>query len=307
MLPVQQMVSNVMKALGQAEQAAAGNYEYSQAREEISSLRAAVNAAIQQDEAEASSFWTELSRLGRHTFNYFSERQRFNQQAAQAKASALAALAQVENFCNSNVAPHANVPARLTSDAAEWTMRSRQVRAMYNRAKRLTNVEGWSGEAREQYSAAAAVQANALSELEGVMVSTAAGAGAGATLNRAIFYVVGKAVRVATSRIKSAPGSNGDQYYLRTATATNECRSLLFELAGAVSGKVAAGSANALSSELAKTITLPNLLEVGSWPTGTSAAGRAPANTGDTVDPDGGSTNLNTGGGSGGGTPGVDL
>ena len=140
------------------------------------------------------------------------------------------------------------------------------------------------------------------------MQSTAAGARAGALLNRAIFYVVGKDVRLATGRINGAQGGGGGQYYTRTAKARNECNALLFELARAVSGEVAGGSSKNLSSELSNTISMPNLLKVGAWPTGTQGAGQSAADTSGGVTPDVDGTDLGSGGGGSGGTaPGVDL
>ncbi|MCC2593660.1 hypothetical protein LKO27_09615 [Tessaracoccus sp. OS52] len=301
------MLSRVMTAFGAAEKVAASSYEYPQVQQELSELRAAVMSAIQQDDNEAESFWTDLSRLATHTVNFFSERNRFNREANAVKSQALQALGRVESVCAARVGVHAGVPAQLDSDAEGWQQRARKVRQMRNDARRLRDVAGWEGLAHDQYTAAATVQINALSELEGIMISTGNGCTAGASLNRAIFYVVGKSIRQAAARIRSTPGSGGGQYYRRTSTARNECSSLLGEIMRAAGGEVAAGSIQSLSGELAKTVSLPNLLRVGSWPTGTTGADTTPANTADAVRPHGGDTNLNTGRGSGGNAPGVRL
>lgn len=305
MLDVQGLLSAIMAAIKSAEQAAAADYEFSEVRGEVSKLRRAVRDAIQRDENEASGFWFEMGRLGRHTLNYFAEKRRFEAQARMLKNQAFQALAAVERVIDSRVAPHATVPARLNSDAAEWDTRAQRVNAMQNTANRLRSVPGWSGDASGQYAMAATVQANALTELEGVMRSTATGARAGALLNRAIFYVVGKEVRLAAGRIDGAQGGGGGRYYARTAQARNECYALVGALAQAITGDVAGGSSRNLSRELARTISLPNLLEVGSWPVGTSGAGTSAADT-DGVTPNV-DTDLNAGGGSSRNAPGVNL
>ncbi|GAB3810988.1 hypothetical protein GCM10028820_01460 [Tessaracoccus terricola] len=300
------MLGAIMGAIKSGEQAAAANYEFSEVRSEVVKLRTAVTNAMQRDESEASGFWMEMGRLGRHTLNYFAEKNRFEAEARQLKNQAFQALQQVENFIDTNVAKHAPVPGRLVADAEGWDARAARVGEMQKVAQRLQNVEGWSGDARTQYTTAASVQSNALLELEGVMKSTGAGARAGALLNRAIFYVVGKDVRLAAGRINGAQGSGGGQYYTRTAKARNECYALLGELIQAITGDVAGGSSANLSNELRNTISLPNLLEVGSWPTGTSGAGQTAADT-NGVTPDVDDTNLSGGGGGGGNAPGVDL
>lgn len=306
MLFAQGVMARVMAALDGAERAAASSYEYREARAEVRDLRAAVEAAIRQDDSEASGFWVELSRLGRHTVNFFSERQRFNEQAARTKAAAMTALELVEQFFENNVAKHAGVPAALEADAERWNANANKVRGLQNSAVRLLGVEGWDGDARVEYSTAVKVQVNALSELRGVMRSAGTGADMGAALNRAIFYVMGKKVRLTTNRIRSAPGSSGDQYYLRTAKAANECDALLIELLGALLGDVAEGSANTLRSELTRTVSLPNLLQEGAWPTGTGAANTSPADTGDGVSQEV-DVDLGSSAGSSGGRSGVDL
>lgn len=306
MLNVNAMLGAIMGAIKSGEQAAAANYEFSEVRSEVVKLRTAVTNAMQRDESEASGFWMEMGRLGRHTLNYFAEKNRFEAEAAALKNQALQALQQVENFIDSHVAKHAPVPGRLEADALAWHRRAKGVSGMQQVAARLQNVEGWTGDARTQYTTAASVQANALLELEGVMKSAGVGASAGAMLNRAIFYVVGKDVRLAAGRIDGAAGSGGGQYYTRTAKARNECYALLGQLARAITGDVAGGSSQNLSRELTNTISLPNLLEVGSWPTGTSGAGRTAADT-NGVTPDVDDTNLSGGNGGGGNAPGVDL
>lgn len=306
MFNVKVMLGAIMGAIESAEQAAAANYEFSEARAEVVKLRRAVENAIQRDENDASGFWFEMGRLGRHTLNYFAEKNRFEAEARMLKIQAFQALERVENLVEERVAKHASVPAHLNSDADGWDDRAERVKNMQQTAQRLQNVEGWSGDARSQYTTAAAVQSNALLELEGVMQSTAAGARAGALLNRAIFYVVGKDVRLAAGRINGAQGSGSGQYYTRTAKARNECGVLLFELAHAISGEVAGGSSKNLSSELSNTISMPNLLQVGAWPTGTQGAGQTAADTSEGVTPDFDDTNLGAGGGSGGAS-GVDL
>lgn len=282
-------VNRVMLAFTAAERVAAGSAEYADAVEpKLDRLDAAVKSAIAQDYAQAASFWTELGRVMKHPFTFLSERKRFYDEADARANEARDALTEVKLLCATKVGIHAEVPAKLRSDARQWLSRRGRVDDMAQRAVRLRDVSGWTGSAHDGYVAAATVQINALQELSGVMESTAQGCEAGAMLNRAIFFVVGKATDRAANRVESAPSGGGDAgYFLRTVTARNECNALKAEIQQAINGTVAAGSANNLASQISNTIAMPNLLTPGSWPTGTSAVNTPPANTSDGVTADG--------------------
>ncbi|MCC2593656.1 hypothetical protein LKO27_09595 [Tessaracoccus sp. OS52] len=239
-----------------------------------------MEAAIRADDAEAESFWTDLLRLAKHNVNFFSERSRFNAQARRIKGEAMGALEVVENLCETGIEVHREVPGDLEGDARDWQGRTRDVLRIRLRAEKLRAIAGWQGAASEEYTAAVTVQINALKELEGVMISTAEGCQAGAELNQGIFFLVAEAIKGATNDIRGASGGRGGQYYVRTAVARNECLELAKAIAQAVGGEAAAGSVAVLSKQLEQTVELPNLLEPGQWPTGTSAADTIPANTG---------------------------
>lgn len=287
-----EILNKVLANLDAMQRSAAASFDYSQTKDALDALGAAVDAAKQADDAEASSFWSDISRAVKHNVNFFSERERFYRDAARIKSGASTALASVEALCAGKIAPHAPVPAQLMNDARTWNRRASQVRSLQAEAEQLARIPGWAGDASANYSSAASVQVAALTELDGVMQSTAQGCVAGAQLNRALFFVAAKAIKQATARIKSSPGRSGDTYYVRTATAWSECEALVSQLRPVTTGAAAAGSITSLASECARTVTMPNLLSNGSWPTGTGAAGVPPADTRDGVTNDG-STDLN--------------
>lgn len=281
------LASRMMGMLDAVKQQAVQGYDYSQLEQRVSELRSAVQQAMQRDDNEASGFWFELGRLARHGFNYGAEKSRFYAQANQLKASAMAELVKVESGCATIIGVHAGVPAELMAAREDWNKRAREVSAMRARARSLqSGLAGWQGPSRTNYEIAAGVQVAALEELEGVMMSTGESCAAGALVNKALFFHFGQAVSQAASRIRSAPGASGDQYYLRTATAKAECLALVSQLPKYRNGGPAAGSVSTLAKQCVSTITMPNLLQAGQWPTGTQGAGVNPADTAGGVPPD---------------------
>lgn len=261
--------------------------DYSEVESRLSELRAAVEQAMQRDDNEASGFWFELGRIAKHGFNYAAERARFYAQADALKSSTTAELVKVEHLCRSILGIHASAPAELLAAQQEWKGRANEVRAMQARARALQNgLSGWQGPSRENYETAAGVQVAALEELQGVMLSTGESCAAGALLNEALFFHFKEALSGAIRRIRSAPGAAGDQYYLRTATAKAECLALVSQLPKYRNGGPAAGSVSTLAKQCVTTITMPNLLQAGQWPTGTQGAGVDPADTSGGVPPD---------------------
>lgn len=273
------MVGVVMAALSAEERAAAATYTYAQVEADLAELGDAVNVALAKDDAEAQAFWTKLSAVMPLTVLQIAAKALFQAQSAQAKAAVMADLSVLRVTCASLIGIHANVPDQLDEDVKTWTLNRTAVKKRIPRCKDLKSVSGWGGKDKINYDLAVDVQVEALQELEGIMASTAQGCQAGALLNRAVFFVVGKAARQATRTIGNAPGSTGVSFYRRTGAAQNALGVLGAEIQAAQSGDVAAGSANVLSSEIRKTITLPNLLQVGSWPSGTDKAGTTSADT----------------------------
>lgn len=276
-----------MKTMSAAEVQAASQYEYSGVQKTLGQLQAAVTAAKADDDAESRNFWANLITLVPPGKNRSAAAQFLNGLAGDAKAEADAALADVMLICHSRIGIHAGVPARLLGDQATWLAIEKTVRSKVAECEGQKKVEGWDDAAKEQYDLAVTVQVNALVELQGVMASTAQSCYVGALLNRAVFFVVAKAIRNATGAIGSAGGFSLNPHYRRTRRATQALRTLRDEILAASGGEVAAGSANELSGELRNTLSMPNLLEVGGWPSGTDKSGLVPANTGQGVTSDG--------------------
>lgn len=280
-------LGGIFAALSAAEVAAAGKCEYAQVEADLTRLEAAVKSAKDADDAEAASFWSKLLGTVLHVFDLEAERTRFEKQSLAMKNDATVALERIKATCKRHIGIHAPVPAQLIRDQESWIKNGMQVRSGLMKCRELRDVARWTDSANTPYKAAVDVQIIALTELEGVMASTAQSCAAGATLNRAIFFVVSKAIRHAAGIIETAPGSAGLTYYRRTGRAIEVLGSLTFEIEGARGGEVAGGSANALSREIRHTVTMPNLLRVGTWPSGTNGADTAPAMTEKGVTSDG--------------------
>lgn len=281
------ILNAVLATLDAAQREAAANYDYSKVQVELDKLDAAVHAAIAADEQEAAVYWSTMSKLMPINPLLAVARALFESQAQKARANALVELVTVKATCAALIGVHAGVPGQLLQDEKVWSDNRAQVKNKISLCKDLKHVDGWSGHSKNSYDLTVDLQVKALDELQGIMASTAQSCRAGALLNRAVFFVVAKAVRNTSSSISGAPGGLGSVFFLRTNTAVNALGALKSEISAAKGGEVAAGSANVLSGELRNTVAMPNLLKVGSWPTGQDDGRTRPARTDQGVTSDG--------------------
>lgn len=285
-LNLAELINRLMRQAADAQQAAAKQTEYSEVEAALVELTRAVEAARARDDAEAWDSWTEWARIWKHRVRFLAERDRFFEEAEALKETADSCLSNVRAVTSSEVGVHAGVPDGLIKDADNWRKQGLKVHALALRTRELEAPDGWIGTARENYAAAIEVQRNALSELEGIMESTANGCKQGAVLNRAVFFVVKQAILAAANRINGVEGGGGSVFYLRTARACEVCTQLAADIQDAADGGVVGGTASQLSSDIVGAVAAPNLLQEGGWPRGISGVGTAPAKT-DTVPADG--------------------
>ncbi len=250
-------------------------YDYAEMHGHVEALGGALDAAIVQDRSEAQSFFTDLRRLAKHGTDYGAEAERFDRQANRLVALANVAMTSIMSKCNGKLLGNAPVPGRLEADAEKWKLRAYDAQLGEAECAKLIGLPGWTGKAQRRYDLAIGVQKEALHELMGVLKSTAQSCLAGATLNRAIFCAVGNGAVQARGRIadRQKYGASNDMYYVRTANAIPILEAFDGLVDRAISGEVATGSADVLSGEHQSTVSMPNLLSEGQWPTGTSAAG----------------------------------
>lgn len=251
------------------------------------SLVQAVKDGITADDAAAQTWQNELRRLFERGVDVFKVRNEFNAKADALKTGALNAAQAVEKLCDGLAEKIAPVIGNLAQDARNWTTRGQQVKEVLSQAKNLEYIPGWSGKAADKYSLAVKVQCSALTELHGIMQSTARGCDAGMMLNQGILFALNEAILETIETIGTSPTHSGDMYYLRTATSWQLCFTLAMEVSRATTGQTAAGAINALADECLSTIALPRVLAESQWPTGTDAAGTIPADTSSGVTHDG--------------------
>lgn len=276
-----------LASLSAADAAAVDGFEYAKVEHQLKMLHAAVRAAIAADEADAHSYWTDIKSKVLDFLPFVSANEKFKSEADQLTERAKAELLLVEALCDSAIGAHKDVPRTLDGDQRAWRKNGRQVQAKIESIQNLPPMIKWRGDAKREYQATVSTQINAMKELEGIMVSTAQSCLAGAQLNRAIFLVVDRAIRMARGAIEDAPGSGFLMFYRRTSTAIQVLEDLKQEVEEAARGSVADGSSNALRREHRNTINMPNLLRVGMWPTGTTGAYTKPADTAKGVRGDG--------------------
>lgn len=281
------ILNAVLASLDQAQRTAAASYDYSKVQVELDKLGTAVHAAIAADEQEAAVYWSAASKLMPLNPLLSVAKALFESQARKARTNALIELVTVRATCAALIGVHAGVPGQLLNDELVWSDNRAAVKKKMSRCEGLKQVDGWSGDSKIAYDRTVDLQVKALDELQGIMASTAQSCRAGALLNRAVFFVVAKAIRNAVGSISSAPGGLGSVFFLRTNTSVNALNGLKNEISAAKGGEVAAGSANVLSGELRNTVAMPNLLRVGSWPTGQDDGRTRPARTDQGVTSDG--------------------
>ncbi|RMB61412.1 hypothetical protein [Tessaracoccus antarcticus] len=264
-------------------------YDHARMRGKVTELEGAVKAAIDADQAEADSFFTDLSRFFKHGFGYQAAADDFQNKANALMDQAKAAMSSICSKADGKLSENAGVPDALEADSLKWSASAATVAGRKATCSSLASVPGWVGEDQERYALAVGVQAEALEELRGILSSTAQSCTAGATLNRAIFCAVGNGAIQATGRItgNQGYGSSDGVYYVRTANAIPVLEAFDDLVKRAISGDVASGSAGVLSKEQQHTMVMPNLLVEGGWPTGTSATGVVAAATGNGVLSDG--------------------
>lgn len=273
-----------------AEQNMAKEYEYADVRADLLRLLAEVQRAQSLDVVDAANHWRRLELVVGPSPLLTAQRALFNTMGASLRQLSDQLAETVNQRCEADFGKHADVPARLMAEGRQWQRDQGELRTALGVVSALRKTPGWEGEAEQGYVATVQVQAVALKELCGIMESASQGCQTGATLNRAIFYVVAKSIRKATSTINGAGG--GGPFHRRTQTTLWELNALLGKFASARNGSVAAGSANNLASQMVRTVSMPNLLQPGSWPSGMSAAGVLPARTDQGVTADGSDANL---------------
>lgn len=272
--------------LTEAEFEEAKGYDFTKVTAKLDGLRPAVERAIEADRAEATSFWTELGEVVQKGVLYLPGYLIFRQRTEALVNETLDELGVVEALVHEDLAEYAPVPHRLDNDADQWLENSRRAEATAKECANQSDIPGWVGDSKVEYDKAVAVQEKAMTELSGIMQSAAQGCSTGALLNRAVFLVVSTAITYATESIRGAHG-RGAERFGRTATALTELQYLAEKIRTAITGDVTQGSARNLSTELRRTLRMPNLLTPGSWPTGNDAAGIDPADTAGGVTSDG--------------------
>lgn len=243
------------------------------------SIRPRLNAAIAQDEVEAETFWANLRALASHGWNYNAERARFNATVDGLKKRALDAAQDIESRVSNRFESFKLHPGALEADARAWRDRSEKADALAGRLVGMQSVDGWTGRAADQYADAVKVQTSAVRELAGVMLGASTGAREGANLHRWLFALARNAVDEALTLADVDRPPLGDTYYLRTAGWGDVLIGVPDVLDQIADLKNVEAAVEYLSSQLDQSLSIAHLLDPGTWPTGTDAAGILPADT----------------------------
>lgn len=247
------------------------------------SIRPKVAAAIERDRGEAESFWANLRAAVTHGWNYGQERARFDGTVADLVRRAENATGQIEQRVAGRFEEFKLHPGKLDGDARAWRKRAAEAERLVRQLAGMSPVDGWTGDAADQYAEAVTVQVSAVNELSGVMHGAATGAEQGANLHRWLFALARNAVDEAVTMGDVDRPASGGMYYLRTAwwgDVLTGVPDVLDQIANLDNVEEAI---EYLSSQLDQSLSIANLLGPGTWPTGTDAAGTPPADTGSAV------------------------
>lgn len=263
------------------------DYDFARLMGEWEGLVDAVHQAMAADDAEATTFWSELGKRITDLFQYKKRRDEFNARVDALREATQQCLIRIDRQVRIDLGVHATAPDKLREDAEAWLGDRGKVIKLIDRCRSLgKEAPGWEGDARDGYNESVAVQVTAMTELAGVLASAAQSCQAGARLNKAIFSVVGRSMTSATKLIGDDDGGGGDRYE-RTARALTRLETLESLIDKCTSGAVTDGSVRLLSGDLRKTIEMPNLLVPDRWPSGRAGAGVEAADTASGVDTDG--------------------
>lgn len=257
--------------------------EFTQADAALSSVDVALEAAISRDKGEAERWWGAEVWDWLTNREYRQEKGDFDNRVNELVARARDALTESRGVLNNRFGVHKEAPANLTEDSMRWRKQHAEVDGVLAAMQKLSPVEGWSGDAANDYGSAVEVQVGAVKELQGVMRAAADGAYRGALLNRALFAIAANSIiELKGLADVDLPGGDG-VFYLRTARWGDYLVQLPGVLNSVANLDNVRDALTMLNQQLGKALTMAELLQAGQWPTGTEAAGTVPADIGSAV------------------------
>jgi|GEM_PF-3242751 len=242
-------------------------------RSRADSLRAAVEAAISKDDAEANGFWVELNALFEHGFQYWSKKQEFEAAAESRKRMVRGLLDQIDGVLAGAISKGGTAAAELERAAQEWSASAARIDRAATDVEGVSTIPGWGGAASGTYRLAAEVQVGAARELGGVTGSVAGALQHLSNFNTALFAKMSQELGDATHRVRQLPiVCSPGRYYQRTSGAIGVVQGALTGVSSAARGEPVAAAGRELDSRLHQSLAAPELLNEGDWPTGTAQA-----------------------------------
>lgn len=259
---------------------------------QIKAADAALKTAIERDRSEAEGFWKDVIRRALNPLSYGEAQANFEIAVGNLKARAEGFIAQAQSTVTQRFGPHQNKPDQLDADAEDWISRSQEARKLASGLATMSPVDGWTGDAADEYGKAVQVQRNAMMELSGVMQGAGLGAKQGSLLNQVMFALGKNTIEAAMNEADVDLPGGGDYYYRRTAwwgDVFQGVPDVLEQILGLTNLQAAI---DLLNQQLDASLTVAQLLEQGSWPTGVDAADVPPGNTSVVTTAAGGSANF---------------
>lgn len=238
-------------------------------------LRLAVEGIANRDEIQLSDLLAELRAA--YPSVSVGVQDGVGNAPAQTRERLLAALDQVEGFCQQVLEPHAEVPDQLDNAAVELRDRATALRGRSEQVDNLAAREEWTGQAAEAYRQVTKVQAKALTELGGVHDASAKALERAGLLNRAAFYYCAQSIGAAAAEVEQVQTGSSLELFAASKQVEAALRGLLQKLQEEVANVGTGRAAAALAQDLERVLNGPNLLQPQGWPVGPALAAAEPA------------------------------
>lgn len=198
-------------------------------REDVQGARRAVEAAIRMDESQATTFWQEVGQFFEHGVGYLADKARFEAEAQELVANTRENLDNLERAVQPAIDVVDNDLEPLRSAIATWAQVADTSNKVANEVEPLGMVEGWSGQAADQYGSSASKQIETAGEFPSLPMGYRRLLDRVLSLNLAVAGDIQSQVTAVQTKASKCFAAAEGQFYVNTANAN---RALIESLKG---------------------------------------------------------------------------
>lgn len=251
--------------------------DYKDLQGSLDRMEAAVEDAIAKDQEEASSFWNELKMALRDGFDYPRKKREFDNSVNALVSDTREKKALLSSLVSSEGIPKLKIPDELQDISAQWDGARARTDEAAAVIPQLKDIEGWGGDAHQQYQTMTSVQVEALKEYREFPKHMADGYHQMGLLNAAVLGALYDCVEVVLRQSQDFPAAGANEYYVRAAAMCGALRHSLDQLEKILE---LPDDAAAELKELLDTVQeAPVVLPHEGWPHGIEQAGQEAGDT----------------------------